>query len=546
MSSAASVVPASESAAPTPRSAPRWWIPPGRETLLLGLLALGIRLLAAWARPAILPDSADLLQAAEAVRERGLTAALDAAHHPLPVGLIAFLGSWFDPEAAGTVAAAVLGALAVAPLHVLARRACGRHGATTACLLYAVLPKFVTVASVPLADAMFLPFFVGAFAAASSAGIARTRRRRVFRLVAAGLSAAAAYLCRPEGLVAGVAVILGVAAKARRGRRVASAAVVAVVFVTAAAPWVGALSAERGALTLSPKKDLARFAGAAPAPRESGSTAAANGRTGIHATAEGLWDALGPALILVVAGALPRRRWSRRRSFRPRWMLLLTAVGLIALVVRLHAGWGYGGGRHLLPASVLLLPFAGEGAVAVFGFLSRARRRRRGALILTTLLAIPLGVRAVLRPDGEGGERERTLGETLAAADAVTASRGDVILASFGEPLVAYYADRALAPTGRRCRNVRLRRGHGRLLELSSDLEEQRAALADELRARGAGWLVLHLYTERESLGTTRRPGMDLAARLLEDGVLGLPAVARGSELAAFPVLPVPGSAPPR
>lgn len=532
---------AAQEAAPRPprRLLPARWTRPGPEAVLLVLLAFGVRVLTVAARPAILPDSADLLDAAEAVRTGGADALLSARHHPVPVALLALLSRFGDPALLGSLAAAALGSLAVFPLHVVARRACGRHGATTAGLLYAVLPKFVSVSSVPLAEAVFLPFFVGAAAAAMSAGIARTPGRRWFRLAVSGASAGAAYLCRPEGLVIGAAAVVGACVLARRGRRLVSAAAVAAAFAVVSGPWVAALSADRGALTLSPKKDVARFVGAAPTPldeRPETTSKPPDGAAGVRATAEALWDALGPALPLVAFGAFPRRRWSRRRGHRPRWILLGTAAVLVALVIRLHAGWGYAGGRHALGAATLLLPFAGEGAVAAFALLPLVRRRRRAALWLTTMLAVPLALRAVLRPDGESGERERDLGAAVAEA-ARGRGTGDVVVASFAEPLVAWYADRSLAPAGRRVRNHRLLRTHGRLLDLSADLDEQRARLAADLRAAHADWLVLNLYATAPSAGGRRTPGRELAARLVEDGVLGTDSVACGSELAAFPVL---------
>jgi hypothetical protein len=513
------------------------WLRAAPETRLLLLLALAVRVVAWVLRPAILPDSADLLGAAERVRELGPPALLGANHHPLPVVLFALLGRLGDPETLGAAAAALLGAAAVVPLHALARRSCGRHAATSACVLYAVLPKFVSVTSVPLAEAVFLPLFLGGLAAAMAAGVARSPRERRIRLVVAGLASAAAYLCRPEGLVGGAAAALGAALQGRRGTRIASFLLVAAVFCAASAPWVVTLSVEREALTLSPKKDLARFAGAAPAPAEAPPGERPSPAAAIRRTSEALWDAVGPALPFVALGAFPRSRWRRRQHFRARWTLLLTAAVLCALVVRLHAGWGYAGGRHLLGAGALLLPFAGEGAVTAFAFFSRTRHRRLGALLLTTFLAIPLGVRAVLRPDGEGGLRERRLGEALAAAEEGRAG-GDVLVASFREPLVAYYADRALREDGRRCRNVRLLREHGNLLSVSCDLEGARAALAAHLRSSGATWLVLDVYDEVPDVGGARPAGRDLADRLVGDGVIAREVLACGSELAAFPVLP--------
>jgi hypothetical protein len=301
------------------------------------------------------------------------------------------------------------------------------------------------------------------------------------------------------------------------------------MFLLVALPWIAALSADRGMLALSPKKDVGRFLGVTDAPKDSGAAAA------IAGGARAMWGALGPVLLVVVAGALPHGRWGPRHR-RVRLLLLLTAAALFVLVVRLHDGWGYSGGRHALAASCLLLPFAGEGAMTLVGFISRTGRRRAAAILLTMLAAIPLAVYAILRPAGEGGENERHLGRAIALA---SADAGDeVVIASFSETLVAYYADRELRP--RRARNVRLLRDHAKLLRVSADLADARDALAKALRDSGARWLVLDLYSKtRERDGDPpRAAGSDLAKRLLEDGVIGTPVVASGSELAAFPVLP--------
>jgi hypothetical protein len=207
---------------------------------------------------------------------------------------------------------------------------------------------------------------------------------------------------------------------------------------------------------------------------------------------------------------------------------------LCALLLRLSTGWGYAGGRHALTAACLLLPFAGEGLTTLVGFLSRAVRRRRAALALTIALTVPLGVTAVLRPDGESGERERLLGEQIGRAERERAG-GDVVVASFREPLVAYYADRELRSTGRRVRNQRLLREHAALLTVSAELEGRRADLVRALRASGASWLVLRLWPRGSGADGPKAPGDELAARLLEDGALGTPVLA-SSELAAFPV----------
>ena len=114
-------------------------------------------LLAAWSSPAVANDSVSLLRGAERVHAEGPAALLDLPHHPLPVALYALAGRFMDAELAAVILGAVAGGLALWPLHSLARRACGRHAATAACILYVVLPKAVGVASVPLAEGLFLP-----------------------------------------------------------------------------------------------------------------------------------------------------------------------------------------------------------------------------------------------------------------------------------------------------------------------------------------------------------------------------------------------------
>lgn len=529
----ASPVPA---AAPAPARRRRLavrWTRPGREVVRITLLALVVRLLAWVARPAILADSADIVGVAESVRTLGSDAALGSTHHPLALWLLGQCPGWADLETWGSVGAAVLSSLAVGPLHVIARSACGRHAATMACLLYAVLPKAVSVGSVPLAEPLFLPLALLALALGMTAGVARSPISRLGRPLLAGTAAALAYLARPEGLALAGIVVLATALRSRRSDRLSASALTLLAFVAVAGPWVAEISRTAGTLVLSPKKDLAQFAGADTTAFELAGDAAAG--AAVRALSAAVWSALGAAVLLVPLGALPGRRWRLRPSRRSRWALIAGAVVLLGLLLRVASGWGYAGGRHALTASCLLLPFAGEGLLVLVAWVSRAVRRRRAALFLVILITVPTAVTAVLRPDGESGGRERLLGEAIAAAERERDGAGDVVIASFQESLVAYYADRALRGTGRRARNQRLRRDHKELILRSAELEGRRAELVAALRRAGASWIVLRLWDDVSENGATRHPGEDLADRLTDDGALGRPALA-ASELAAFPV----------
>jgi dolichyl-phosphate-mannose-protein mannosyltransferase len=511
------------------------WVRPGTEVVLLFLLALGVRLLAWALRPAILADSLGLLRAGEDLATNGLPALFRTTHHPFPVLLVAAIPRWADAERWASIGAAVCGAVAVFPVHVVARSAAGRHAATVAVLLYAVLPKFVSIASVPMAEAALLPLFAGALSLAFSSVTARTPRTRLLRAALAGVCAGFAYLSRPEGLVAGILAVAALVIRGRTGERGRSAFLATCAFLFVALPWVAALSDHGGELELSPKKDLSAFVGLEDAPREAANEADAAER--VRNLASALWGAMGPALVLVLAGVLPWRRWRRHRSARTRWLLLAGAGFLCAVLLRLSWGWDYAAGRQALAAATLLLPFAGEGLYVLVTFLSRAVRRRRAALFLTMLLAVPLGVLAILRPDGESGGRARILGEQIAAAERERRGTGDVVIATFKEPLVAYYADRALREAGlpRRARDLPLFRRHRSLLEVSADAEGRRAALRETLSQGGAGWIVLSFWDRVSDQGGTRSPGEDLARLLAEDGVVGKPVIG-SSELVAFPL----------
>jgi len=397
--------------------------------------------------------------------------------------LVARTPAAWDAETAATALSVLAGALAVWPLHVLARRACGRHAATAACIVYAALPKAIGVASVPLTSTILIPLFLSGISLAVSAGLPSTNRRRVVRLVSAGLVCGLAYLCRPEGLVAAAFAVVVAAALAWRGRRWVSAGIVAAAFVVVAAPYAIALSHHAGHLVLSPKKDVARFVGATDAPQDA--TDATPGNGAVSDTLSALDGALtAPVIALVLVGLVLPGRWRHRRSFVPRGLLVGGAVFCLLLVLRLNVGWGYGGAKHVLPGALLLLPFAGEAFLFLGVFISRIRARRRLAVVLASFLAIPLTVHSLLRPVGEGEADARHLGEAIAAAAQATGT-SRVVVASFREPIVAYYADRSLREKGGSARDVALWGRFGKLLG-PGDTDTLRAQMASELRTEGA------------------------------------------------------------
>jgi len=517
------------------------WMRSRTEWRWLIVLCMAVRLAAMLSSPAIEKDSVSLLRAAARVRVDGWSVLLDIPHHPLPVAVFSLAGRLFDPLISASVLCAIGSAVAVWPLHALARRACGRHAALATCLLYAALPMAVAIGAVPLAGGVALPFLLGALALTAGARDA-SRGATIRRLIGAGVCAGLAYLSRPEALVAFPAALAAATLDGRSGRW-KRAGLVAAGFVLLAAPYVIGLSQARGRFSLSPKKDVARFIGVeepirtatqgasiaipeAPAPDDSGGFVRM-----VRGTAGALESALTvPLALLVLLGAVPPRRWRRRRSRRPRLLLGGAALILIALVARLHSGWGYGGGRHAIAAAVLLLPFAGEGLAVLGSVLPRVTTRRRFLIVTSVLLAIPLGSRAILRPPGVGGVGARRLGEALAEQVERESGPGRrITVASAAEPLVAFYADRVLAQHGGGAQDVPLWGRFLRPLALGAPIDEVCAAVAAETRRTGAEWLVLDVMDGGAA-------DIELLRALRARGTVSEKTIAAGSKLAAIAV----------
>ncbi len=539
---AASDQPAPESpdtptAPDTPTGRARAWLRARHEVLWLFLLALAVRALAAAFSQTLPRDAVGLLDAARAIASRGAAAIFELPLHPLSPAAIAAAGTWVDEEMAATALAVVCGALAVWPLHALARRAVGRHAAGAACLLYVALPKAVQLSAVPMTEALLLPAFLSSLAFAAWACQGTTRGAR--RASAAGLLAAVAYLIRPEGLIA--AAVAGTALLLARGRRVRRVVAFTLVFLLVAAPYAVGLSRDRGRLTLSPKKDVARFVGVdgtrptrAAVPVPSDARLATTAAEAIGGTASALEGALTlPVLLLALAGLLTPRGWRRRHSRLGRAFTAGTALVLVALVVRLQFGWGYGGGRHLITAGVLLLPYAGAGLFVLARMFPRVRSRRRFALFVALIIAIPLAARAVLRSPGQGGLSVERLG-----AEVARASQGDreLVVASVAEPRVAYYARQHTA-LGVTVSDLPLFGPYVDPLERGAPLKVVSEQLSNALVERRADWIVLDLWRTRRGENGPEHPHRALYEELLQRGRIERRALPSGTGLAAYRVL---------
>ena len=580
-----------ESAARAPRARLRWFRA-RNEVVWLFLLALGIRAAVAYVNPAILPDSVTLLRLSAEVGREGIGAVIGSSEHPLVPWIISLFPRALDAETGAIALSVFAGAFAVWPLHTIARRACGRHAATAASIIYAALPKAVGIATVPHASAVLLPLLLSGLALAMVAPLGQSRRRRrvrrrrirrvlalrfarfarrlrrvparkrarvdtrpvppidrgtrsvcgvagarlrgvVARLVGSGVMCGLAYLCRPEGAVAAFGAVVAAFAMAQKGRRLASAAIVSAAFVLLAAPYAIALSHHAGRFELTPKKSLAKVVGVDQTPADESPVEDSRVASDLASKFGGALPA--PVIVFVLAGIAVPRRWRRGPGRRARLVVLHMAAVFVALLLRVRWGWGYSAARHMLTSGVLLLPFAGEGLHFIGGFISRMVARRRLTVVLASFFAIPCAVLCVTQPEGATHADARALGELLARQ---TPGDGPVVVASFAEPLVAYYAERT---RGAPVSDLRLWRSFGgtgpdkKLARALDDARVRSGDLRDALREGGARWLVIDLFKGGPG-GGPESPGRALAAKLIADGIVTAPATSAGSSLAAFAV----------
>ncbi len=179
--------------------------------------------------------------------------ALSIAYHPM-YPLLTAMGRipLQDTALAAGLVSITLGAAAVFPLFLLVRAVFGRAEAFVAALLYAFNPSLIDVQSDVMTEGTFSFFFLSAMALTWRI----LEEPAPSRAVVLGLAAAAAYLTRPEGVLAAVlAVAWPIVELARRRDRVASrtaaVALTLVALVLAASPYLLWIRSVKGHWDLS-------------------------------------------------------------------------------------------------------------------------------------------------------------------------------------------------------------------------------------------------------------------------------------------------------
>ncbi len=448
-----------------------------RPLVLLAILAgaLALRVHAALTTGLVADDATHYVGLATRIESGDWDGALANWTPPLHPFLLSLAhratGDWV---LGGVLLEVAMGMLTVVAVYFTVRETFGSTPAEAAGALAAMHPVLAREIGSLLSDSTALAFL----ALSLWLGVLAHRRRPVPAAFGSGLAGGLAYLARPEGILAVVALapwLLAIHLRRSGRRRLAVLAPLALMagFLATGGPYAAYLSADAGLPLLSRKKFRNQFEclrwgpglglslaieerdAKGPEEREARAkrlTELARERLGEKSyegdagekvtltetedphrhrlgqhwspwqssweALEELVDAAHPlvfALFLLGLWRPPLDR-ARRRTFAP---LFLGATALNAYVLyRVHQEAGYSSHRHAMGAVLCMLPFAGLGAVALGSFAVSRLGGRLGARTVGGALGVVLAAALLartLRPQNERRLAERRASEWIAA-----------------------------------------------------------------------------------------------------------------------------------
>jgi 4-amino-4-deoxy-L-arabinose transferase-like glycosyltransferase len=345
------------------------------------------------------PDSANFLIMADWMGEGRFQDALAMAYHPFYPLLIAVA----KPLAGGSVAAGhaisiLLGAAATVPLFNVAKAVFGRPAAFISALTYAFHPRIVDVQSDVMTEATFMFLFV------SSMWLTWRMMEEPSpeRGVVLGLASAAAFLTRPEGILAimlalGWPVVEILRRREAGAKRIGEVLLMLAVILVALSPYLFWVKSVRGHWAFSIRPSLIsaeRATGIYSGPEDRGSSllgAPKLYKDYVQSILRlNLHGALFPFHLIGLAslGGLGLRRGLFYFSF------LGGLLGGVLYTLRQHNAMS---DRYLMVAMTLFMALAGVGIVSAFRHAARrwpeARWRPAACATLILLIAVIPGLR---------------------------------------------------------------------------------------------------------------------------------------------------------
>ena len=319
--------------------------------------------------------------------------ALSLSYHPMYPLLIAIARIPLDDTIrAGGLVSVTLGAAAVLPLFHVVRGAIGRPEAFVASLLYAFNPSIIDAQSDVLTEGAFVFFFI--------ASMALTWRMMeeptLSRAAVLGAFAAAAYLTRPEGLLA-VTLALAwplvdlIRRRDRRGLRAGGLALTLVVVLLAVFPYLLWVKSVKGHWDWSPRSSAAsliRSAGTVLNP-----SVAEEARSSLFGSfAKAIYRVT--YLVTIPFYLLGFFELWKRRG-RPALFLLSFPLLYLGGVLFTLRAYDFMSVRYVIPAMSVLLGVAALGLTAALRGLARRRPEPLLGAALLLLIAVLPCVRAL-------------------------------------------------------------------------------------------------------------------------------------------------------
>jgi 4-amino-4-deoxy-L-arabinose transferase-like glycosyltransferase len=333
-----------------------------RWTALLLASAFLVRLVAAMGSAIFGTDSCHYLLMADWMREGRMQEALAIAYHPGYPLLIAVMRTCSGTtEQAGTAVSVILGAAAVVPLFHLVRSVFSRPAGVLAALIYAFHPILIDVQSDVMTEGAFLFFLFGSMWLTWKV----MEEPALARGAVLGAAAAAAFLTRPEGMLAVVLAVAWPAVEAIRrrtslGLRVGGLGLTVAVAALLLFPYLVWVKAERGHWALSPKASVMSAEKAAGLGEETGEGSDHSGRARlyrIYAVSLFHQSYYGLLVPFTVIGLLGLREVGARRAIFY-LSFPLGHLGGILFALRSH---NFMSERYLLAGTLLLGGLAAHG-----------------------------------------------------------------------------------------------------------------------------------------------------------------------------------------
>lgn len=385
---------------------------PGRRALgripiplWIFLVALVHRILVVLWTSTIASDSAYYLWTAEYFAEGETKKALEnfGAFHPLYPYLVSLLGRAIGSfETAGYVLSTLFGSLVTFFVYLYVRTLWNERWARWAALLYALHPELALETTDIKLTAPLLFFF----SAGVSTLLVAVRTGRIVWFAPAALSAALAFLTKPEGasviglylLIPGIEIVLRWKRRERGKLRLAAGMAGGLLIVLlAASPYLLWMRQKTGSWSFTQRGSIVQIWERITRPRAAGEDAPSD-RKPLSVAFQKIQQAFyGPLLPFFVLGFLLHRRSGV--PWRSVWApLLMSALCLLLpLSVFLLDRQFRPSQRYLFPAVLLLLPWA-SGAFLILRDAAVAAWPRRGIPIVMVVSLLLLLLPRSLRP----------------------------------------------------------------------------------------------------------------------------------------------------